>query len=104
MIEAKLNNNVLYVKGCLPHYRRPLAEILAMRSQIADALRARGVMLPLKGDIHLRVAARRHFDGGDLSNVVQGVCQALDGGTLGRPNAILEDDGQVVTLSARWVP
>mgnify|MGYP001952375539 CR=1 FL=1 len=103
MIEAKVNMNVLYVKGCLPHYRRPLQEIVKFRRLIHDDLTEAGVTLPLEGEYHLRILARKHTDGGDLSNIIQGVCQALDGNTLDKSKAILKDDGQIITITARWI-
>ena len=103
MIEAKLNINVLYVKGCLPHYRRPLEDIIKLRSHIATELQERGVSLPIGEPVHLRILARRHTDGGDLSNIIQAVCQALDGDTLDRKQAPLVSDSQILTIHARWI-
>lgn len=103
MIEAKVNMNVLYVKGCFPHYRRPLGEIIELRKAIHKSLLDREVKLPLEGECHLRIAARRHYDGGDLSNIMQAVCQAIDGNTLDKSTAILHDDGQLISIHARWI-
>ena len=103
--ESKLvNDTQLYVKGCLPHYRRPIQEIMTLRGEIAASLVSRGIALPITREVHLIVSARKHHDGGDLSNIVQAVCQALDGNTLNKAEAILVDDGQVVRISARWIP
>lgn len=91
------------MRGCTPHYRRPLPEIVAFRKQMAWMLRDQGVVLPITDRVKVSLLAARHADGGDLSNVLQGLIQALDGHTLGKPDAILEDDKQITQLHAQWI-
>lgn len=87
----------------MPHYRRPLLEIVEFRRQIAEQLRIQHILLPITKKVSLTVMAHRHADGGDLANILQAAVQALDGGTLGKENAILADDSQIVRLHAQWL-
>ena len=104
MVTAKYKGGRLLISGCLPHYRRPLQEILALRKVIAMELRGTRLELPLKKKLTLSIIARKHEGGNkeDLANIVQAVCQALDGSTLGKEDAILEDDSQIIQINARW--
>jgi len=104
MVEAKFKDGRLILKGCFPHYRRPLSEIVALRRAIFLQLSDQRVKLPIEKRLHLSVNCHKHADCSDLSNIVQAVCQALDGKTLNKSEAILVDDSQVTSLSARWIP
>lgn len=104
MVEAKFKDGRLILRGCFPHYRRPLAEIVALRRIIFVLLSDQHVALPIEKKLHLSINCHRHKDGCDLSNIVQAICQALDGKTLDKKEAILVDDSQVISLSARWIP
>jgi hypothetical protein len=105
VIDVKFKEGRLQLKGCFPHYRRPLAEIIALRHAIYDQLVAQRVALPIKKKLHLSINATRHEHGCDLSNIVQAICQALDGKTLSieKHDIILVDDSQIISLSARWI-
>lgn len=92
----------LVVRGCTPHYRRPLPEIVEFRRQMAAQLREQGVVLPITKRVGVTLIANKHAHGGDLPNILQGLVQALDGGTLGKEFAILEDDGLINQLHAQW--
>lgn len=104
-LDVTFRHRVLTIKGCLPHYRRPLPEIVELRERIYKRLSELmpHLDLPLTCEIHLRVVAKKHADGGDLSNILQAVVQAIDGNTLG-PNKVLADDKQIAFMSARWIP
>lgn len=103
MFTIRYVGNRLVVRGCTPHYRRPLPEIVEFRRQMAEQLRAAGVPLPIERRLGVTLMAARHADGGDLPNLLQGLVQALDGNTLGRDNAILDDDKQIGVLHAQWI-
>ncbi len=102
MFSIRYIDGRLVVRGCTPHYRRPLPEIVEFRRQMADQLLQQGVPLPIKRRIGVTLIATRHSDGGDLANLLQGLVQALDGHTLGKESAILADDGQINRLVAEW--
>lgn len=102
MFTIRQNGGKLVVRGCTPHYRRPLLEIVEFRNQMARQLREQGVPLPITKRVGVTLIATKHAHGGDLPNLMQGLVQALDGGTLGKDNAILEDDRQIVQLHAQW--
>jgi hypothetical protein len=104
VVEAKFKDGRLILKGCFPHYRRPISEIVALRRAIYVQLTDKHVKLPIEKKLHLSINCHRHVDGCDLSNVVQAICQAIDGKTLNKTEAILVDDSQVISLSARWIP
>ena len=89
------------VRGCTPHYRRPLPEIVEFRRQIAAQLREQGVSLPISKRVGVTLIANKHAHGGDLANLLQGLVQALNGGTLGKEFAILEDDRLINQLHAQ---
>ena len=91
------------VRGSTPHYRRPLPEIVDFRDHMAAQLREQKVELPIETPIKISLLAKRHCEGGDLANILQGLIQALDGNTLGKENAILADDGQITRLHAQWI-
>ncbi len=105
MIEAKFKDGRLQLRGCFPHYRRPLPEIMALREAIRFQLEQQRVPLPITKRLHLSINANQHEDGCDLSNIVQAICQALDGKTLSltKTDIILQDDSQIISLSARWI-
>lgn len=105
-LDVTFHGKVLTIKGCLPHYRRPLAEIIELRERIYKRISTQqpGRQFPITHEIHLRVVAKKHADGGDLSNILQAVCQALDSSTLSASPALLKDDKQITFLSARWMP
>lgn len=91
------------MRGCTPHYRRPLLEIVEFRRQMARQLRESGVPLPITHKLKVSLLAHRHADGGDIANLLQGLVQALDGNTLGKDDAILADDKQINQLHAQWI-
>lgn len=101
----KFKEGRLQLRGCFPHYRRPLSEISELRHAIFDQLQRQHVPLPITKRITLSINAFRHESGCDLSNIIQGICQALDGKTLSLNNkdVILKDDSQVIAITARWV-
>lgn len=103
MFTVRYVSNRLVVRGCTPHYRRPLPEIVDFRRQMAMQLREQGVPLPITKALKVSLLARRHSDGGDLANILQGLVQALDGNTLGKEDAILADDKQINQLHAQWI-
>lgn len=105
MIEVKFKEGRLIMRGCFPHYRRPLNEIIALRRAIYGQLVDQHVKLPITKKLHLSINCHKHEDGCDLSNIVQAICQALDGKTLSidKQNIILVDDSQINSLSARWI-
>ena len=105
MIDVKFKEGRLQLRGCFPHYRRPLSEIIALRHAIYDKLTQQHVQLPIRKKIHLSINANKHEHGCDLSNIVQAICQALDGKTLSidKHDIVLEDDSQIISLSARWI-
>lgn len=103
MFSARFINGRIVICGCTPHYRRPLVEIVQFRKEIAAQLREQNVALPITRKVHVTLRATRHLHGGDLSNLLQGPIQALDGGTLGIENAILADDKQICVLHAEWI-
>lgn len=103
MFSIRYTGGRIVVRGCTPHYRRPLPEIVEFRRQMARQLREQGVALPISDKVKISLLARRHSDGGDLPNLMQGLVQALDGGTLGKADAILADDKQINQLHAQWV-
>jgi len=105
VVEAKLKDGRLILRGCFPHYRRPLSEIIDLRHTIYDQLVTQRVQLPIKKKLHLSINANKHESGCDLSNIVQAICQALDGKTLSidKHDIILVDDSQIISLSARWI-
>lgn len=102
MFSIRYISGRLVVRGCTPHYRRPLAEIVEFRRQLAAQLREQAVHLPITKKVGVTLIANRHSDGGDLSNLLHGLIQALDGHTLGKEDAILEDDGQINKIHAQW--
>lgn len=103
MFTVRYVGNRLVVRGCTPHYRRPLSEIVAFRRQMALQLREQGLPLPITKRLKVSLLAYRHADGGDLANILQGLIQALDGNTLSKEDAILEDDAQINQLHAQWI-
>ena len=103
MFTVRYVGNRIVVKGCTPHYRSPLPEIVEFRQQMARSLREQGIPLPITKRVGVTLMATRHADGGDLPNLLQGLVQALDGNTLGRDNAILDDDKQIGVLHAQWI-
>lgn len=103
MFTIRYVGNRLVVRGCTPHYRRSLPEIVDFRRQMAAQLREAGVPLPITRRVGVTLMAHRHADGGDLPNLLQGLVQALDGNTLGRDDAILDDDKQIGVLHAQWI-
>lgn len=103
MFTIRYIGNRLVVRGCTPHYRRPLPEIVEFRRQMAEQLRGQGIPLPITRQLKLSLLAKRHSDGGDIANLLQGLVQALDGHTLGRENAILDDDKLINQLHAQWI-
>jgi hypothetical protein len=105
VIEVRFKEGRLIMRGCFPHYRRPLPEIVALRRAIYTQLVDQHVKLPITKKLHLSVNCHRHEDGCDLSNIVQAICQALDGKTLSisKTDIILVDDSQIISLSARWI-
>ena len=48
MIDVKFKDGRLMLRGCFPHYRRPLSEIVALRHAIYDQLTLQHVPLPIK--------------------------------------------------------
>ena len=105
MISVRLHPGRLVLKGCFPHYRRPLEEIMEFRRAIRSQLVDQHVALPITRKIHLTIHANKHEDGCDLSNIVQAVCQALDGKTLSidKTDIILADDSQIICIHAQWI-
>ncbi len=103
MFSIRYIGNRLVVRGCTPHYRRPLPEIVQFRREMAAQLREAGVPLPISKRVAVTLMAKKHSEGGDLPNLLQGLVQALDGGTLGRDDAILDDDKQIGVLHAQWI-
>lgn len=107
MFSIQYTNGWLVVNGCTPHYRRPPKEIIEFRKQMAAQLRSHGLTLPLSRNVGVTLIARRHCDGGDLTNLlmgyVQGLVQALDGNGIGdQTDKILMDDNQIQQLHAVW--
>lgn len=100
MVKAKFKDGKLHLFGFFPHYRRPLTEIVELRKNIHQQLLS-DTSLPITENIHLSINA--YNQGFDLPNIVQAICQALDGTTLGPDFAVLADDAQIVSLRARWV-
>jgi len=105
MISVRLHPGRLVLKGCFPHYRRPLQEIIEFRRAIYTQLVDQRETLPITRKIHLTIHANKHEDGCDLSNIVQAVCQALDGKTLSidKSDIILVDDSQIACIQAQWI-